>query len=215
MGNPKNNFQVMTPVPEYLRGYWTKEHQSPQWKGDGKGDIRTQEGRLKAIIQGYTYAASQSMTTYEFKTPDGLNHGLSLLFNEVEKYLVPPMVDHASALLGDFVELYQERDVNRRKLAQLNQQAMEAKNYRDAETNILRAQLAGAQKEVERSFQQRERLGDTVREIRLREEKAKEALRSSWDKSTNLAGEITAVRKKMEEMEDELERIHRITRTRS
>ena len=25
-GNPKNNFQVMTPVPEYLRGYWTKAH---------------------------------------------------------------------------------------------------------------------------------------------------------------------------------------------
>ncbi len=42
-GNLKSNFQVMSPVPEYLRGYWTKEHQSPRWKGDGKGDIRTQE----------------------------------------------------------------------------------------------------------------------------------------------------------------------------
>ncbi len=25
-GNPKSNFHVMTPVPEYLREYWTKEH---------------------------------------------------------------------------------------------------------------------------------------------------------------------------------------------
>ncbi len=35
-GNPKSNFQVMLPVPEYLRGYWTKEHQSPRLEGDGK-----------------------------------------------------------------------------------------------------------------------------------------------------------------------------------
>ncbi len=214
-GNLKNNFQVMTPVAEYLCGYWTKEHQSPRWKGDGEGDIRTQERRLKEIIHGYAYAASRSMTTYEFKAPDGLNHGLSLLYNEVEKYLVPPMVDHASALLGDFVALYQEREVNRRRIAQLNQQAMEAKNHRDAETNILRAQLAGARKEIEWGFQQRERLEDTVKEIRSREEKAQEALRSSRDRSIHLAGEITAVRKHMGEMEDELERIQMITRTRS
>ncbi len=63
-GNPKSNFQVMSPVPEYLRGYWTKEHQSPRWEGDGKGDIRTQEGRLKEIIQGYATVAARSVTTY-------------------------------------------------------------------------------------------------------------------------------------------------------
>ena len=28
-GNPEDNFQVLSPVPEYLRGYWTKAHQSP------------------------------------------------------------------------------------------------------------------------------------------------------------------------------------------
>ncbi len=155
------------------------------------------------------------MTTYEFKAPDGLNHGLSLLYDEVEEYLVLPMVDHASALLGDFVALYQEREVNQRRIAQLNQQAMEAKNYRDAETNILRAQLAGARKEIEWGFQKRERLDDVVKETRSREQKAQEALRSSRDRSTQLAGEITAVRKHMGEMEDELERIRRITRTRS
>ncbi len=106
------------------------------------------------------------MTTYEFKAPDDLNHGLSLLYDEVEKYLVPSMVDHASALLGDFVALYQEHEVNRRRIAQLNQQAMEAKNHRDAETNILRAQPAGAHKEIEWGFQQRERLEDMVKETR-------------------------------------------------
>ena len=84
-GNPKSNFQVMSPVPEYLRGYWTKEHQSPRWEGDSKGDIRTQEGRLKEIIQGYTALAARCVTTYEYKAPNSLNHGLSLLHDEVEK----------------------------------------------------------------------------------------------------------------------------------
>ncbi len=203
-GNPKSNFQVMTPVPEHLRGYWTQEHQSPQWKGDGKGDIRTQEGCLKEIIHGYAYAASQRMTTYEFKAPDGLNHGLSLLYDEVEKYLVPPMVEHASALLGDFMTLYQEREVNRRRLAQLDQQALEAKGQRDAETTILRAQLAGPRKEIEWGFQRRERLEEMVKEAREQEEKAKQALQSSRDQSTQLVGEMTAVRICMGEMEDEL-----------
>ncbi len=205
----------MTPVPEYLRGYWTKEHQSPQWKGDGKGDIRTQEGRLKEIIHGYAYAASRSMTTYEFKAPDGLNHGLSLLYDEVEEYLVPPMVDHASALLGDFMALYQEREVNRRRLAQLDQQAMEAKDQRDAETNILQAQLAGARKEIKWGHQLRERLEDRLKETKLREEEAQQALQASRDRSAQLTGEIAAVRKHLGEVEDELARLRRLTWARS
>ncbi len=59
----------MSPVPEYLRGYWMKEHQSPRWEGDGKGDIRTQECRLKEIIHGYATAAARNITTYEYKAP--------------------------------------------------------------------------------------------------------------------------------------------------
>ncbi len=62
-GNPKNNFQVMSHVPEYLRGYWTKDHQSPRWEGDGKGDIWTQEGRIQEIIKGYAALAPHCVTT--------------------------------------------------------------------------------------------------------------------------------------------------------
>ncbi len=36
-GNPKSHFPVMSPVPEYLRGYWTKEHQSPVGKATVRG----------------------------------------------------------------------------------------------------------------------------------------------------------------------------------
>ena len=109
-GNPKSNFQVMSSVPECLRGYWTKEHQSPRWEGDGKGDIRTQEGRLQEIIKGYAALVACCVTTYEYKAPGGLNHGLSTLHDEVDKCIVPPMVKYASALLGDFMVLYQERE---------------------------------------------------------------------------------------------------------
>ncbi len=28
-GNPVDNFNVMSPVSDYLHGYWTQEHQSP------------------------------------------------------------------------------------------------------------------------------------------------------------------------------------------
>ncbi len=192
-----------------------KNTRAPRWKEDGKGDIRTHEGHLKEIIHGYAYAASQRVTTYEFKAPNGLNHGLSLLYDEVEKYLVPPMVDHASALLGDFMTFYQEREVNRRRLAQLDQQALEAKDQRDAETTILRAQLAGARKEIEWSHQLRERLEDRLKETKSREEEAQQALQSSRDQSTQLAGKMTAVRKRMGEMEDELTRIRREARNRS
>ncbi len=212
-GNPKSNFQVMSPVPEYLRGYWMKEHQSPRWEGDGKGDIRTQEGRLKEIIHGYAAAAARSVTTYEYKAPNGLNHGLSLLYKEVEQYLVPPMLKYASALLGDFIVLYQEREFHRRRLAQLDQQAMEAKNQTDAETNILRAQLAGARKEIEWGHQLRERLEDRLKETSSREEKAQQDLQTSQDKAAKLAGEIAAVRKHMGEVEDELGRIRKTMRS--
>ncbi len=70
-------------------------------------------------------AATCCMTTYEYRAPGGLNHGLSMLHNEIDKYMVPPMVEHASALLGDFVILYQEREFHCRRLAQLEQQALE------------------------------------------------------------------------------------------
>ncbi len=214
-GNPKSNFQVMSPVPEYLQGYWTKEHQSPQWEGDGKGDIRTQEGRLKEIIQGYATVAARSVTTYEYKAPNGLNHGLSLLHDEVEKYMVPPVLKYASALLGDFMVLYQEREFHHRRLAQLEQQAMETKDHTDAETNILQAQLAGARKEIECGHQLRERLEDRLKETRLREEKAQQDLQTSRDRAAKLAGEIAAVRKHMGEVEDELARIGRTMRSRT
>ncbi len=47
------------------------------------------------------------MTTGEFAAPGGLNHGLEVLHDDVSWYLLPPMLEDASALLGDFVTLYE------------------------------------------------------------------------------------------------------------
>ena len=184
-GNPKNNFQVMSPVPEYLRGYWTKEHQSPHWEGDGKGDIQTQEGRLQEIIKGYAALAACCMTTYEYKAPGGLNHGLSILHDEITQYMVPLMVKYASALLGDFVVLYQEREFHCRRLAQLEQQALETQDQTDAETNILRAQLAGSRHQIEWAHQQKELLEEQLQVTGSREEKTQKELQTSREKAAS------------------------------
>ncbi len=154
-GNPVDNFNVNSPVPENLRGYWTKEHQSPRWEGDTNGDIWTQENRLWKVITGYAARATRFMTTYEYQAPHGLNHGLSHFYDEVTEYLVPPMVEDASALLGDFVTLYQEREVHKKKLAHLEQQTRMTQSETDIETNILRAQMAGLWQGAECAHQER------------------------------------------------------------
>ena len=89
------------------------------------------------MITGYAARATRFMTTYENRAPGGLNHGLSALHDEVEEYMVPPMVELASALLGDFVTLYQEREFHRKRLTQLEQQALPPQSETDTETNIL------------------------------------------------------------------------------
>ncbi len=167
----------------------------------------SQEGRLKEIIKGYAALAARYVTTYEYKAPNSLNHGLSILHDEVDKYVVPPMLKYASALLGDFMALYQEREFHRRRLAQLEQQALETQDHTDAETNILRAQLAGAHQEVEWGHQLRERLEDQLKEINSREQKAQQDLQTSRERAAKLAGEMTLLRKHMGDLEDEVMRI--------
>ncbi len=53
------------------------------------------------------------------------------------------MVESTSALLGDFVTLYQEREFHRKRLTELKQQALQTQSETDIETNILRAQMLG------------------------------------------------------------------------
>ena len=88
-----------------------------------------------------------------------------MLHDEINEYMVPPMVKYASALLGDFVVLYQEREFHRRRLALLEQQALETQDQTDAETNILRAQLMGSRQEIEWAHQQNERLEDQMQVV--------------------------------------------------
>ncbi len=45
------------------------------------------------------------VTTYEYRAPRGLNHRLALLHDEMSHYLVPPMLEDAAALLGDFIAM--------------------------------------------------------------------------------------------------------------
>ncbi len=112
-GNPLDNFNVCGPVPEWLRGYWTTANQSPSWRGESTNDIFRQETRLRNIIMGYAARAVRHMTTYEYRAPRGLNHGLSILHEEMSHYLVPPMLEDAAALLGDFTAMTEALSASR------------------------------------------------------------------------------------------------------
>ncbi len=101
-GNPLDNFNVCGPIPEWLRGYWKTANQSPSWQGESTNDIFRQETRLRNVIMGYVARAVRHMTTYEYRAPSGLNHGLAILHEEMSHYLVPPMLEDAAGLLGDF-----------------------------------------------------------------------------------------------------------------
>ncbi len=54
---------------------------------------------------GYAARAVCHVTTYEYRAPRGLNHGLAVLHDEMSHYLVPPMLEDAAALLGDFIAM--------------------------------------------------------------------------------------------------------------
>ncbi len=191
-GNPADNFNVLSPVPDYLRSYWTKMHQSPRWRGDGDGDIRTQENRLQKVITGYAAQVTHFMTTYEYRAPHGLNHGLSSLYDEGAEYLVPTMVE------GDFVTLYQEREVHRKQLAHLEQQALKTQSETDIETNILRAQMAGLHQGVKRAHQEKEQLEEQVRMVSAREEKTQDALQATKERLAKQARDLAVLRKSLE-----------------
>ncbi len=47
----------------------------------------------------YAAHAVRHMTTYEYRAPRGLNHGLAILHEEISHFLVPPMLEDAAELL--------------------------------------------------------------------------------------------------------------------
>ncbi len=104
-GNPLDNYNVCGPIPEWLRGYWTAANQSLSWRGESTNDIFRQETRLRNIIMGYAARAARHMTTYEYRMPHGLNHGLAILHEEMSRYVVPPILEDAAELLGDFMAM--------------------------------------------------------------------------------------------------------------
>ena len=112
-GNPLDNFNVCGPIPEWLRGYWTAANQSPSWRGENTNDIFRQETRLRNIIMGYASRVVRHMTTYEYCVPRWLNHGLAILHEEMSSYLVPPMLEDAAELLGDFMAMTEALSASR------------------------------------------------------------------------------------------------------
>ncbi len=79
-------FYVLSSVPDYLRGYWTQEHESLRWEGATDGDVWLQETHLWRVIMGYATKTTRAIATYQYQAPHGVNHGLSDMHDEVMEY---------------------------------------------------------------------------------------------------------------------------------
>ena len=82
---------------------------------------------------GYAARAVRHMTTYEYRAPRGLNHGLAILHEEMSHYLVPPMLENAAKLLGDFTAMMEALSACRVQIrAHENQSAHSRQEARNA-----------------------------------------------------------------------------------
>ena len=89
------------------------------------------------------------MTTYEYRALRGLNHGLAILHEEMSHYLVPPMLEDAAGLLGDFTAMTEALSACRVQIcAHENQSAHSRQEARNAA--YLRAEEEAEQVEAER-----------------------------------------------------------------
>ncbi len=104
---------------------------------------------------GYAARAVRHVTTYEYRAPRGLNHGLAVLHEEMSHYLVPPMLEDAAALLGDFIAIKEALSAYRVQIRAHENQSVhsrqEARNtafIRDEEEARLRRELTEARTEL-------------------------------------------------------------------
>ncbi len=103
---------------------------------------------------GYAARAVRHVTTYEYRAPCGLNHGLAVLHDKMSHYL-SPMLEDATALLGDFIAMQEALSAYRVQIrthenqsAQVRQEARNAAFLRDEEDARLRRELNEARSEL-------------------------------------------------------------------
>ena len=104
---------------------------------------------------GYAARAVRHMTTYEYRAPRGLNHGLSILHEEMSHYLVPPMLEDAAEILGDFIAMREALSACRVQIrahenqsAHSRQEARNAAYLRDKEEVRLKRELNEARAQL-------------------------------------------------------------------
>ncbi len=104
---------------------------------------------------GYAARAVRHMTTYEYREPRGLNHGLAILHEEMSHYLVPPMLEDAAGILGDFTAMREALSAYQTQVrafenqsAHSRQEARNAAYLRDKEEVRLKRELNEARAQL-------------------------------------------------------------------
>ena len=112
---------------------------------------------------GYAARAVRHMTTYEYRAPRGLSHGLAILHEEMSSYLVPPMLEDAAELLGDFMAITEALSTCRVQIrthesqsVHSRQEARNAAYLRAEEEARLKRELTEARVKLQRLEEERD-----------------------------------------------------------
>ncbi len=120
------------------------------------------------------------------------------------EYLVPHMLEDTSALLGDFVALYQEWDIHKMQLLYLEQRAKLTKGEAEIEANVLRAEVVGLKQGLDRARLEKEWMEQQLDEARDQLEEAQADLQTARSQITKNAGDLTYNRAQVGKLETEL-----------
>ncbi len=121
---------------------------------------------------GYAARAVRHMTTYEYRAPRGLNHGLAILHEEMSHYLVPPMLEDAAELLGNFTAMPEALSACRVQIhahesqsAHSRQEARNAVYFRAEEEVCLKRELNDVRTHLRQVEEERDDAVDQLLEI--------------------------------------------------
>ncbi len=153
---------------------------------------------------GYAAKSTQAITTYEYQALHGLNHGLADMHDEVMTYLVPHMLEDASALLGDFVVLYQERNIHRMQILTLERRVTRTRSETEVTEAVLHTEVAGVRQELCQAQGEKEQVEQERNEAHGQLEEVQIELCTAQSQLTKATGDLVCRRTRARKLETEL-----------
>ncbi len=126
------------------------------------------------------------------------------MHNEAMTYLIPPMLEDASALLGDFVTLYRERDILQMQIISLERRANRTRGETEMTEAVLHAKVAGARQELSQTQLEKDQMERQWNEACNQLEEVQAKLRTAQSQLAKTAGDPTYSQPMVGKLETEL-----------